>query len=182
MSISNPGLPKSFLALRTYNAQLFLHDLLAGITVGLVALPLAMAFGISSGVSPQAGLYTAVVAGFIISALGGSKTQIGGPTGAFVVIVAGIIAKFGAGGLVLVTLMAGALLVLMGATGLGSAIRFIPRPVTIGFTNGIALLIASTQIKDALGLVTPAVPSDFIPRMKLLASYAGTVTWQAVML
>jgi SulP family sulfate permease len=182
MPIPERWSPKLLLSLRHYSARDFTHDVIAGITVGLVALPLAMAFGISSGVSPQAGLYTAVVAGFIISALGGSKTQIGGPTGAFVVIVAGIIAKFGAGGLALVTLMAGGLLILMGATGLGSAIRFIPRPVTIGFTNGIALLIASTQIKDAFGLVTPAVPSDFIPRMKLLAAYAGTVTWQAVVL
>src|SRR5271166_4245074 len=151
MSLSNPSLPKSILALRSYNAQCFFHDLVAGVTVGLVALPLAMAFGIASGVTPQAGLYTAVIAGFLISALGGSRTQIGGPTGAFVVIVAGIIARFGLGGLSLVTVMAGVLLVLMGLTGLGSAVKFIPRPVIIGFTNGIALLIASTQIKDFLG-------------------------------
>src|SRR3954454_24640126 len=170
MSITNPNLPKLVLALRTYSAKAFFHDLLAGITVGLVALPLAMAFGIASGVTPQAGLYTAVVAGFLISALGGSRMQIGGPTGAFVVIVAGIIAKFGVSGLALVTLMAGAILIVMGATGLGSAVRFIPRPVTIGFTNGIALLIASTQIKDFLGLTTPAVPSELIPRMAVLAA------------
>ena len=107
MSISNPNLPKSILALRDYSAQMFLHDLLAGITVGLVALPLAMAFGIASGVTPQAGLYTAVVAGFLISALGGSRTQVGGPTGAFVVIVAGIVLRFGMSGLAMVTLMAG---------------------------------------------------------------------------
>ena len=137
--------------LRTYNAKAFLHDLLAGITVGLVALPLAMAFGIASGVTPQAGLYTAVVAGFLISALGGSRTQIGGPTGAFVVIVAGIVARFGMSGLALVTLMAGIVLVAMGLTGLGASVRFIPRPVIIGFTNGIAVLIASTQIKDFFG-------------------------------
>ena len=120
-------------------------------TVGLVALPLAMAFAIASGVPPQAGLYTAVVAGFLISALGGSRTQIGGPTGAFVVIVAGIVVKFGLGGLALVGIMAGILLLVMGFTGLGAAVKYIPRPVTIGFTNGIALLIASTQIKDFLG-------------------------------
>src|ERR1700741_3450538 len=119
MSLSNPNVPKSIQALRSYSYQAFLHDLLAGITVGLVALPLAMAFGIASGVTPQAGLYTAVIAGFLISALGGSRTQIGGPTGAFVVIVAGIIAKFGLSGLSFVTLIAGALLVIMGATGLG---------------------------------------------------------------
>ena len=138
MSISNPNLPKSILAFRVYSRQIFLHDLLAGITVGLVALPLAMAFGIASGVTPQAGLYTAVVAGFLISALGGSRTQIGGPTGAFVVIVAGIVARFGMSGLAMVTLMAGILLLVMGLTGLGAAVRFIPRMVVIGFTNGIA--------------------------------------------
>jgi sulfate permease, SulP family len=180
MSISNPSLPKSILALRTYDARSFVHDLLAGITVGLVALPLAMAFGIASGVTPQAGLYTAVVAGFLISALGGSRTQIGGPTGAFVVIVAGIVARFGMSGLALVTLMAGLILVVMGLTGLGSAVRFIPRMVVIGFTNGIAILIASTQIKDFFGLHTGPVPSEFLPRMKLLAASAASVNWYAV--
>jgi SulP family sulfate permease len=115
-----------------------------------------MAFGIASGVRPQAGLYTAVVARFLISALGGSRTQIGGPTGAFVVIVAGIVARFGMTGLAMVTLMAGILLVIMGITGLGAALRFIPRMVVVGFTNGIAILIASTQIKDFLGLRTGA--------------------------
>ena len=152
MSIGKPNIPKSVLALRTYSAQSFVHDLVAGITVGLVALPLAMAFGIASGVTPQAGLYTAVAAGFLISALGGSRTQIGGPTGAFVVIVAGIVARFGMSGLAMVTAMAGVLLLVMGFTGLGAAVRFIPRMVVIGFTNGIAVLIASTQIKDFLGL------------------------------
>jgi SulP family sulfate permease len=134
-----------------------------------------MAFGIASGVTPQAGIYTAVVAGFVISALGGSRVQIGGPTGAFVVIVAGIIAKFGISGLLMVTLMAGVILVAMGLTGLGKAVKFIPRPVTIGFTNGIALLIASTQIKDFLGLSTPAIPSEFVGRMVTLAKHAGTI-------
>jgi SulP family sulfate permease len=180
--ISENWSPKLFLALRDYSAQKFLHDLIAGITVGLVALPLAMAFGISSGVTPQAGLYTAVVAGFLISALGGSKVQIGGPTGAFVVIVAGIIAKFGTGGLALVTLMAGAILIAMGATGLGTSVRFIPRPVTIGFTNGIALLIASTEIKDFFGLTTPPVPSEFLPRMILLTKQAATANAAAIAL
>jgi SulP family sulfate permease len=180
MSLSNPNLPKSFLALRTYTANAFLHDLLAGITVGLVALPLAMAFGIASGVTPQAGLYTAVVAGFLISALGGSRTQIGGPTGAFVVIVAGIVARFGMSGLALVTLMAGIVLVGMGLTGLGSAVRFIPRGVIIGFTNGIAILIASTQIKDFFGLRTGPVPSEFLPRMRLLAAHFESVNGAAL--
>jgi SulP family sulfate permease len=162
MSISNPNLPKSILAFRAYNSQMFLHDVLAGLTVGLVALPLAMAFGIASGVTPQAGLYTAVVAGFLISALGGSRTQIGGPTGAFVVIVAGIV------------------LLGMGLTGLGAAVRFIPRMVVIGFTNGIAILIASTQIKDFFGLRTGAVPSEFLPRMKLLAAHAASLNLAAL--
>jgi SulP family sulfate permease len=180
MSLSNPNLPKSFLALRTYTPNAFLHDLLAGITVGLVALPLAMAFGIASGVTPQAGLYTAVVAGFLISALGGSRTQIGGPTGAFVVIVAGIVARFGMSGLAMVTLMAGILLVGMGLTGLGSAVRFIPRGVIIGFTNGIAILIASTQIKDFFGLRTGPVPSEFVPRMRLLAAHFESVNGAAL--
>jgi sulfate permease, SulP family len=182
MSLSNPNLPKSLLALRTYTANAFLHDLLAGITVGLVALPLAMAFGIASGVTPQAGLYTAVVAGFLISALGGSRTQIGGPTGAFVVIVAGIVARFGMSGLALVTLMAGIVLVGMGLTGLGSAVRFIPRGVIIGFTNGIAILIASTQIKDFFGLRTGPVPSEFLPRMRLLAAHFESVNGAALAL
>ena len=160
--------PKLILSLRNYSAQDFLSDLVAGLTVGLVALPLAMAFGIASGVTPQAGLYTAVIAGFIISALGGSRVQIGGPTGAFVVIVAGIIAKFGLSGLLMVTIMAGLILIVMGLTGLGAAVEFMPRPVTIGFTNGIAVLIASTQIKDFLGLTTGTVPSEFAGRMEVV--------------
>src|SRR5882757_3113505 len=139
-----------------------------------------MAFAIASGVPPQAGLYTAVVAGFLISALGGSRTQIGGPTGAFVVIVAGIVVKFGVAGLALVGVMAGVLLLIMGFTGLGTAVKFIPRPVTIGFTNGIALLIASTQIKDFLGLTTPPVPSEFLPRIKMLAAQLSTVNGAAL--
>lgn len=180
MSLREEWLPRSILCLRGYTAANLAQDAIAGLTVGLVALPLAMAFGIASGVTPQAGLYTSVVAGFLISALGGSRTQIGGPTGAFVVIVAGIVAKFGMSGLALVTIMAGALLIIMGATGLGAAVKFIPRPVTIGFTNGIALLIASTQIKDFLGLKTPPVPSDFVGRMKVLVAHIGTLRWQSL--
>ena len=178
MKIPAQWIPRSITALRGYTAARLAQDCVAGVTVGLVALPLAMAFGIASGVTPQAGLYTAVVAGFLISALGGSRTQIGGPTGAFVVIVAGIVARFGMSGLALVTVMAGAMLVVMGATGLGTAVRFIPRPVVIGFTNGIALLIASTQIKDFLGLRTPPVPSEFLPRMEVLVEHIATVHWQ----
>ncbi len=173
--------PKLLDTLQGYRSADLASDLVAGLTVGLVALPLSMAFGIASGVTPQAGIYTAVVAGFIISALGGSRTQIGGPTGAFVVIVAGIIARFGISGLLMVTLMAGCILVAMGATGLGTAVKFIPRPVTIGFTNGIAILIASTQIKDFLGLTTPPVPGDFPGRMVLLAHYLHTISLPAVL-
>src|SRR5271167_1335723 len=145
-------LPKSVLCLRSYSKRTFVADLVAGITVGLVALPLAMAFAIASGVPPQSGLYCAIVAGFLISALGGSSTQIGGPTGAFVVVVFGIVVKYGIDGLYMCTLMGGALLVILGATGLGTAVKFIPRPVVIGFTNGIAITIASTQIKDFFGV------------------------------
>ena len=174
--------PKLFLALRGYKTRDFVADLIAGLTVGLVALPLAMAFAIASGVKPQAGIYTAVVAGFVISALGGSRVQIGGPTGAFVVIVAGIIAKFGVSGLLIVTVMAGAILVVMGLTGLGTAVKFIPRPVTIGFTNGIAILIASTQIKDFLGLRIGAMPSEFLARMSLLSSKVSTLEWHTAAL
>jgi sulfate permease, SulP family len=182
MSFPAQWLPESVRCLDGYSRRDFGADVLAGVTVGLVALPLAMAFGIASGVSPQAGIYTAIVAGGLISALGGSRMQIGGPTGAFVVIVAGIVAKFGTSGLALVTLMAGAMLVVMGLTGLGSAVKFIPRPVTIGFTNGIALLIASTQINDFLGLRAGNVPSAFLPRMAMLAQRLTTVSWRAASL
>src|SRR3984957_4930720 len=175
MELLNQWIPRSIECLHDYTAKQFAQDLVAGITVGLVALPLAMAFAIASGVPPQAGIYTAVVAGFLISALGGSRTQIGGPTGAFVVIVAGIVARFGMSGLAMVTLMAGVILLLMGLTGLGSAVRFIPRMVVIGFTNGIAILIASTQIKDFFGLRTGAVPSEFLPRMRLLADHFASL-------
>src|SRR6266852_4786112 len=161
-------LPKSVLLLRDYDRHKFLSDLIAGITVGLVALPLAMAFAIASGLPPQAGIYCAIVTGFLISALGGSKTQIGGPTGAFVVVVAGIVAVHGVDGLFMCTVMAGAILVILGATGMGTEVKFIPRPVVIGFTNGIAVLIASTQVKDFFGLHLAKVPSEFWLRLKAL--------------
>ena len=144
--------PRSISCLKRLRWQKFAADALAGVTVGLVALPLAMAFAIASGVPPQAGLYCAIVAGFLISALGGSTTQIGGPTGAFVVVVFGIVARYGLDGLFMCTLMAGVLLVVLGITGLGTAVKYIPRPVVVGFTNGIAVIIASTQIKDFFGL------------------------------
>jgi SulP family sulfate permease len=162
-------LPKSILCLQSYTKRLFVGDLMAGITVGFVALPLAMAFAIASGVPPQDGLYCAIVAGFVISALGGSKTQIGGPTGAFVVVVFGIVAQHGVDGLFMCTMMAGVILLILGATGLGTAVKFIPRPVVVGFTNGIAVIIASTQIKDFFGLKIDKVPGEFLARIQALA-------------
>src|SRR5437899_4359602 len=175
----NAWLPKSVILLRDYDRHKFVSDLLAGITVGLVALPLAMAFAIASGVSPQAGIYCAIVTGFIISALGGSKTQIGGPTGAFVVVVSGIIAKYGIDGLFTCTIMAGVLLVLLGVTGMGTAVKYFPRPVIVGFTNGIAILIASTQIRDLFGLRMDHVPGDFFHRMGAIAENFHTLNWVA---
>jgi SulP family sulfate permease len=175
----NAWLPKSAILLRDYDRHKFVSDLLAGVTVGLVALPLAMAFAIASGVSPQAGIYCAIVTGFIISALGGSKTQIGGPTGAFVVVVSGIIAKYGVDGLLTCTIMAGVLLVLLGITGMGAAVKYFPRPVIVGFTNGIAILIASTQIRDLFGLRMDHMPGDFFHRMQTFAHVADTISWQA---
>ena len=166
--------PKSVLALRAYSLEFLRHDLISGVTVGLVALPLAMAFAISSGVSPQAGIYCAIVTGFLISALGGSNFQIGGPTGAFVVVVSAIIAKYGIDGLFMATMMAGVILIVLGATGLGSTVKFIPQPVVVGFTNGIAVVIASTQLRDLFGLQMTSVPSEFLPKMQALAAAAST--------
>jgi len=169
------GLPKSVICLEGYTKRMFVGDLLAGITVGLVALPLAMAFAIASGVPPQDGLYCAIVAGFTISALGGSSTQIGGPTGAFVVVVFAIVAKHGVDGLFMCTLLAGILLLILGATGLGTAVKFIPRPVVVGFTNGIAVIIASTQIKDFFGLKIDKVPGEFLSRILTLATSSASI-------
>src|SRR5580698_8592088 len=161
--------PKLADTLKHYSRQDFVADLVAGLTVGIVALPLAMGFGIASGVNPQAGIFTAVVAGFIISAFGGSRVQIGGPTGAFVSIVFGIIAVYGIENLYLCTIMAGLMLMVMGFARLGVLIKYIPYPVTTGFTCGIAVLIFSTQIKDFLGLQVDKVPPDFLDKLKLLA-------------
>src|ERR1700690_1254218 len=169
-------LPKSVICLRDYSADKFLRDVIAGIPVGLVALPLAMAFAIASGLTPQAGIYCAVVTGFLISLFGGSKTQIGGPTGAFVVGVAGIVAAHGVDGLFMCTVMAGVLLVILGVTGMGTAVKFIPRPIVIGFTNGIAVLIASTQIKDFFGLQVDKVPGEFLARIEILAANFNTIS------
>src|SRR5436189_2642328 len=182
MEVSLSFRPKLAEALKGYSARNFSADLVAGITVGIVALPLAMAFAIASGVKPEAGIFTAVVAGFIISALGGSRVQIGGPTGAFVVIVYGIIAKYGLDNLLICTVMAGAILLLMGFIRMGTMIKFIPYPVTMGFTCGIAVLIFSTQIKAFLGLKLDTVPADFVEKMKALGENLGTVQWPAAAL
>ncbi len=170
-------LPKSVLCLRDYSLEKFSHDAVAGVTVGLVALPLAMAFSIASGLTPQAGIYCAIVTGFLISLLGGSRCQIGGPTGAFVVVIAGIVAIHGVDGLFMCTVMAGILLLIMGATGMGSAVKFIPRPIVIGFTNGIAILIASTQIKDFFGLHVEKVPGVFWLRLEVLTQHFSTLSY-----
>src|ERR1700675_1830611 len=177
----SPWMPKLWTTLPGYRRPDFVSDLIAGMTVGLVALPMAMAFGIASGVTPQAGIYTAIIGGFLVSFLGGSRVQIGGPTGAFVVIVAGILAKHGLSGLFMVTMMAGVILLFLGFSGLGVAVRFIPRPIVIGFTNGIALLIASTQIKDFFGLKMPENPSEFFTRMQAIAAHVGTTNPAALL-
>lgn len=175
MRIALP-VPKLVDSLREYRLAWLAGDLIAGVTVGLVALPLAMAFAIASGLPPQNGIYTAIVAGFVISALGGSRTQIGGPTGAFIVVIAGIIAVYGIDGLFMCTLMAGIILMVLGLTGLGTAVKYIPRPVVIGFTNGIAILIASTQIRDFFGIAVADVPGEFLERMRTLWHAADTVS------
>jgi SulP family sulfate permease len=174
--------PKLLDCLRGYTSEQFFADLVAGLTVGIVALPLAMAFAIASGVKPEAGIFTAVVAGFIISAFGGSRVQIGGPTGAFVVIVYGIIAKYGVTNLGICTIMAGFMLLAMGFTGLGAAIKFIPYPVTMGFTSGIAVLIFSTQIKDFCGLTVEKVPAEFVEKVRVLGEHFNTLQWPTLAL
>ena len=157
-------IPKFFTTIQGYSRDQFTRDLIAGVIVGIVALPLAIAFAIASGLPPERGLYTAIVAGFLVSLLGGSRVQIGGPTGAFVVIVSGIVQQYGVDGLVVATLMAGFIVIAFGVFRLGAAIKFIPYPVTIGFTSGIALIIFSSQIRDLLGLDMAAVPSAFVPK------------------
>jgi sulfate permease, SulP family len=173
--------PKLIVCLREgYSGKQFLADLQAGLVVGLVALPLAMAFAIASGLTPERGLFTAIVAGFLISALGGSRVQIGGPTGAFVVIVAGIVAQHGYAGLTVATLMAGVILIVMGISRLGSLVKFIPYPVTTGFTSGIAMVIFSSQVRDFLGLSLASVPADFVAKWRAYAEVIETTNLRAV--
>src|SRR5579859_4155190 len=174
--------PKLLDTLKHYTRADFQADLVAGITVGIVALPLAMAFAIASGATPQAGIFTAIIAGILVSGLGGTKVNIGGPTGAFIVILYGIYVKYGAENLALCTILAGGLLFVMGLARLGTVIKYIPYPVTAGFTSGIAVLIFSTQIKDFCGLSLDRVPSDFFPKMRALIEHLGTFQWPTLVL
>ena len=172
--------PKLFSTLRHYDRQQFMTDLLAGIIVGIVALPLAIAFGIASGVTPEKGIITAIVAGLIVSVFGGSKVQIGGPTGAFIIIIYGIIQQYGFEGLTIATLMAGVFLIMFGILHLGTIIKYIPYPIVVGFTSGIALTIFTTQIKDLFGLTMASVPSDFIEKWIAYFSAFPTIdVWSA---
>ena len=171
--------PELVKSLKGYDGKKFLTDLSAGIIVGIVALPLAIAFGIASGVGPSEGIFTAIIAGFLISALGGSKVQIGGPTGAFVVIVYGVIQKFGMSGLATATILAGILLILMGALKLGSLVKFIPYTIITGFTAGIAVTIFTTQVGDFFGLTTGKMPGDFVGKWSVYVKTFGTVNWWA---
>ncbi len=175
--------PKFLTVMREgYSRQVFFKDLGAGILVGIVALPLAIAFGIASGVKPEQGLYTAIIAGFLISLLSGSRVQIGGPTGAFIVIVFGIVQQYGYDGLATATFLAGVLLILMGLSGLGAVIKYIPYPVTVGFTSGIALIIATGQVRDALGLQLETVPADFIGKLSAYLYVLSTINlWACVL-
>ena len=174
--------PKLFSTFKNgYNKQTFIQDLLAGIIVGIVALPLAIAFGIASGATPEAGILTAIVAGFLISFFGGSKVQIGGPTGAFIVIVFGIIQEYGMNGLMIATFMAGAFLIMMGILHLGTIIKYIPYPIVVGFTSGIALTIFATQIKDLFGLQIESVPADFLGKWSVYAQHIDTINWWSLL-
>jgi len=172
--------PRLLDSMRGYNRDRFIQDLIAGITVGIVALPLAMAFGIASGVAPQAGIFTAIIAGFFISALGGSRVQIGGPAGAFIIIVYGIIQNYGLANLLIATIIAGVIIMAMGLFKIGSLIHFIPVSVVIGFTNGIAVLIALSQLKDFFGLHIEKMPSDFFAQLSILFKQAHTLNLTAL--
>jgi len=174
--------PKLFTALKSYSKEKFMSDLMAGIIVGIVALPLAIAFGIASGVSPEKGLITAIIGGFIVSFLGGSSVQIGGPTGAFIVIVYGIIQNFGIEGLAIATVIAGIMLVIMGLLKLGTVIKFIPYPIVVGFTSGIALTIFTTQMKDLFGLTMERVPADFISKWIAYAEAISTINFWSLLI
>src|SRR5260370_29524271 len=181
MNLTIPFGPSLLDNLKGYWTKDLIPDLVAGIHVGIVALPLAMAFAIASGVKPEAGIFTAVIAGFLISALGGSSVSIGGPTGAFVAILYGILQQYGQSNLIICTIMAGVILVILGLARMGSMIKFIPYPVTVGFTSGIAVLILSTQIKDFFGLdLDKAMPADFLGKIEVLLNHLSAINWPTV--
>ncbi len=175
-------IPALFSSLKNYNRRQFTSDLMAGVIVGIVALPLAIAFGIASGVTPEKGIITAIVAGVLISLLGGSKVQIGGPTGAFIIIIYGIIQQYGMQGLTIATLMAGAFLILFGLLHLGTIIKYIPYPIVVGFTSGIAVTIFTTQMKDLFGLTIAEVPSDFVEKWICYAQNIATIDWWSTLI
>jgi SulP family sulfate permease len=173
--------PKLVTVLREgYTRKQFYADLAAGLTVGIVALPLAIAFAIASGVKPEQGLYTAIVAGFVIAVLGGSRAQISGPTGAFIVIIYGIVQQYGYSGLAIATLIAGVLLIIMGLARMGALLKFIPYPVTVGFTGGIALIIFSSQIRDFFGLRMETVPAEFLEKWLAYGKNISTLNWRTL--
>ncbi len=175
--------PKIFTTLKTYTKEAFIKDVISGFTVAIIAMPLSIALAIASGATPEKGLYTAIIAGFLISALGGSRVQIGGPTGAFMVIVYGIVLEYGIDGMITATFLAGIIIVIMGLFKLGNMIKFIPYPVTSGFTSGIAITILVSQIKDFFGLeIAEKMPADFIPKIEVYAKYIHTANSAAVMI
>ncbi|MEP6610934.1 MAG: SulP family inorganic anion transporter, partial [Mucilaginibacter sp.] len=172
--------PKLIDTLKNYTRDQFIKDAIAGLIVGVVALPLAIAFAIASGVSPEKGIFTAIIAGLVISVLGGSRVQIGGPTGAFIVVVYGIVQQFGINGLIVATFIAGVLLIIMGLSKLGNAIKYIPYPLIIGFTTGIAVIIFSSEVKDFLGLKMGAVPADFISKWLAYGQHLSSINLYAL--
>ena len=172
--------PKILTTIQTYSGPLFVADLFAGVTVALVAIPLSLAIAIASGADPAAGLVTAIIAGFLISFLGGSRVQIGGPTGAFIVVVFGVIVAHGYDGLVLATFMAGIILIVAGLMRAGNLISFVPEAVVNGFTIGIAIIIAASQLNDLFGLTTSGLPAEFFSKLEVLWAARGTVNWASV--
>ena len=175
-------IPKLFTTLKDYSKEKFISDLIAGMIVGVVAIPLAIAFGIASGVSPEKGLFTAIIAGFLVSVLGGSRVQIGGPTGAFVIIVYGIVQKYGVDGLVIATFLAGVILLIMGFAKFGTIIKFVPHSVVVGFTSGIAVVIFSSEVKDFLGLSVGKIPAEFLEKWRVFIENLGGTNFQALSL
>ena len=173
-------IPKLFTCIKGYTKEQFIKDFIAGIIVAIIALPLSIALAISSGVSPEKGLYTAIIGGFIVSFLGGSRVQIGGPTGAFIIIVYGIVQKHGIAGLTVATIIAGVFLIIMGVFRFGKILQYIPYPIITGFTSGIAVSIFSTQMADFFGMKIKSVPAEFIPKWSSYIRHANTTNYQAL--